>query len=108
MRDEGMGMPAAVVLWSPWADITETGDTSVTLKEAEPHYLYERVLGPSADAYADPKDQKNPYAVEQIVRRGLHEPEQPPPNSQRQGGTRTIRLETKPGLKSLFRSGGQN
>jgi len=61
MRDEGMGMPAAVVLWSPWADITETGDTYVTLKEAEPNYLYERVLGPSADAYADPKDQKNPY-----------------------------------------------
>ncbi len=61
LRDAGLGMPAAVVLWSPWADITETGDTYVTLREAEPNYLYERVLGPSADAYADPKEQKHPY-----------------------------------------------
>jgi len=61
LRDAGLGMPAAVVLWSPWTDITETGDTYVTLKAAEPTYLYDIVLGPSADAYADPKDQKNPY-----------------------------------------------
>lgn len=61
MRDEGMGMPAAVVLWSPWSDITETGDTYVTLRDAEPVYTYETALKPSADAYADPADQKNPY-----------------------------------------------
>jgi len=61
MRDRGMGMPAAVVLWSPWSDITDTGDTYVTLKHAEPSYLYDMVLKPSADAYADPKDQKHPY-----------------------------------------------
>ncbi len=61
MRDQGMGMPAAVVLWSPWSDITETGDTYVTLKHAEPAYIYENALKPSADAYADPKDQKHPY-----------------------------------------------
>ena len=61
MRDKGMGMPAAVVLWSPWADITETGDTYETLKLAEPTYTYEKHLKHSADAYADPKDQKNPY-----------------------------------------------
>jgi acetyl esterase/lipase len=61
MRDQGMGMPAAVVLWSPWSDITETGDTYVTLKHAEPSYIYENSLKPSADAYADPKDQKHPY-----------------------------------------------
>jgi acetyl esterase/lipase len=61
MRDEGMGMPAAVVLWSPWADITETGDTYVTLKLAEPMYTYKKHMKNSADAYAVPKDQKNPY-----------------------------------------------
>ena len=61
MRDRGMGMPAAVVLWSPWADITETGDTYVTLRNAEPAYTYDKVLGPSAAAYADPADQKHPY-----------------------------------------------
>ena len=61
MRDEGMEIPAAVVLWSPWSDITETGDTYQTLKHAEPVYRYETALKPSADAYADPKDQKHPY-----------------------------------------------
>jgi acetyl esterase/lipase len=60
-RDERLGMPAAVVLWSPWADVTETGDTYQTLKDAEPNFTYELTLGPSADAYADKKDQKNPY-----------------------------------------------
>jgi acetyl esterase/lipase len=61
MRDQKLGMPAAVVLWSPWSDITETGDTYVTLKHAEPTYLYDTILKPAADAYADPKDQKHPY-----------------------------------------------
>lgn len=61
MRDQGMGMPAVVVLWSPWSDITDTGDSYVTLKHADPYYLYDRHLKPSADAYADPKDQKHPY-----------------------------------------------
>lgn len=61
MRDQKLGMPAALVLWSPWSDITETGDTYATLKHAEPTYLYETILKPAAAAYADPKDQKNPY-----------------------------------------------
>ncbi len=60
MRDQGMGMPAAVVLWSPWSDITETGDSYATLKHAEPSYIYENALKPSANAYADPNDQKHP------------------------------------------------
>jgi len=61
MRDEGMDMPAALVLWSPWADISETGDTYETLRDAEVSYTYENVLGPSAIAYADPKDHRHPY-----------------------------------------------
>jgi len=61
MRDLGMEMPAALVLWSPWADISETGDTYVTLRDAEPYYTYEHILGPSALAYADVEDHKNPY-----------------------------------------------
>ena len=61
MRDKGMGMPAAVVLWSPWADITETGDTYETLKRAEPMYTYAKLLKNSALAYAAPEDHKNPY-----------------------------------------------
>jgi len=61
MRDLGMEMPAALVLWSPWTDISETGDTYMTLRDAEPYYTYEHVLGPSALAYADAKDHKHPY-----------------------------------------------
>ena len=61
MRDQGLELPGAVVLWSPWSDITETGDTYVTLKDAEPSYIYETVLGPAAAAYAGVKDQKHPY-----------------------------------------------
>lgn len=61
MRDRGLGMPAAVVLWSPWSDITNRGDSAITLKDFEPNHLYDKHLKTAADAYADPKDQKHPY-----------------------------------------------
>jgi monoterpene epsilon-lactone hydrolase len=61
MRDRGFGIPGALVLWSPWADITETGDTYCTLRNADPLLDYQVLLKKAADAYADPKDQKNPY-----------------------------------------------
>lgn len=61
MRDLGLKTPAAVVLWSPWADITETGDTYVTLKNADAILHYEQQLKSSAAAYANPSDQKHPY-----------------------------------------------
>jgi acetyl esterase/lipase len=61
MRDRGLGMPAAAVLWSPWADITNRGDSAVTLKAADPIYIYDRHLRSSADAYAEAKDQQHPY-----------------------------------------------
>lgn len=60
MRDRGLGMPAAVVLWSPWSDITENGDTYFTLVN-RPDPPYDQLLKHSADAYADPEFQKNPY-----------------------------------------------
>ena len=61
MRDEGMEMPAALVLWSPWADISETGDTYLTLRDAEVSFTYKNVLGPAALVYADPQDHRHPY-----------------------------------------------
>lgn len=61
MRDQGGEMPAALVLWSPWADIGNRGDSALTLKNFEPTYLYDKHLKKAADAYADPKDQKHPY-----------------------------------------------
>jgi acetyl esterase/lipase len=62
MRDKGLGMPAAAILVSPWVDVTRTGDTEFTLAHAEPNYLYEKHSKNAAGAYADPKDQKHPYA----------------------------------------------
>jgi acetyl esterase/lipase len=61
MRDKALGMPAAVVLWSPWADITNSGDTAITLENFDPIHRYNRHLKQAADAYADPRDQKHPY-----------------------------------------------
>lgn len=61
MRDKGLQLPAALVLWSPWADIADRGDTAVTLRQADPVHLYDKHLKSAADAYANPKDQRHPY-----------------------------------------------
>lgn len=61
LRNYGLKMPKAIALWSPWVDVTGTGDTYQTLKNAEPTFLYSSLLKNSANAYAEPQDQKNPY-----------------------------------------------
>ncbi|MFN0019188.1 MAG: alpha/beta hydrolase fold domain-containing protein [Pirellulaceae bacterium] len=61
MRDQGLGMPGAVVLWSPWSDITDTGDTYATLQDADPLLYYPGNLKNCAAAYAAPEDQRHPY-----------------------------------------------
>ncbi|HLG89575.1 MAG TPA: alpha/beta hydrolase fold domain-containing protein [Alphaproteobacteria bacterium] len=60
LRDEGVPMPAAIVLWAPWSDVSMAGDTYTTLAAADPLLAIDR-LKASANAYADPVDQKNPY-----------------------------------------------
>ena len=60
MRDEGIGIPAAIVLWSPWTDVSGAGDTHSTLKSADP-FIPEAMLRNMGDAYANVTDQKNPY-----------------------------------------------
>ncbi len=87
MRDAGTGMPAAVVLLSPWSDLTENGDTYETLKEAEPCYTFAEHLGPSASAYVHPGDQHDPYVspVYGNYRKGF-------PPTLIQGGTKEIFL----------------
>jgi len=62
MRDRGLGMPAAAVLASAWLDVTPSGDTEMTLHDADPNQLYEKHSKYAAAAFADPKDQKDPYA----------------------------------------------
>jgi epsilon-lactone hydrolase len=62
MRDRGLGMPAATVLVSAWLDVTPSGDTETTLHDADPNQLYEKHGKQAAAAFADFKDQKDPYA----------------------------------------------
>lgn len=87
MRDLGLGIPAAVVMWSPWSDITDTGDTYQTLDGVDGSYLYDLHLKPAADAYSDPGEQKGPYVspVYGDYSKGF-------PPSLIQGGTREIFL----------------
>lgn len=61
MRDTGLGLPAALVLLSPWLDLTGSGDTYFTLRNADLYLSYDAFLKNAADAYADAVDQKNPY-----------------------------------------------
>jgi monoterpene epsilon-lactone hydrolase len=62
MRDGGIGIPAAIVLWSPWTDVTRSGDSHYTLKNADAFNASDSMLKNMADAYVNPSDQKNPYA----------------------------------------------
>ena len=60
LRDEGAGLPAAVLLFSPWADLSNSGDTAITLPEADPTLSYGGLLASSARAYAGKLDLKDP------------------------------------------------
>ena len=60
LRNKGIGLPGALVLWSPWADLSGSGDTFITLEDHDPLVL-RSFLSAAAEAYADPKQYKNPY-----------------------------------------------
>jgi len=60
LRDRGMGMPAAVVLWSSWVDLSNDGDTRQTLEDADPFLTYDPSLKNCALAFADGLDLKDP------------------------------------------------
>jgi len=60
LRELGLGLPAAVVLWSPWVDISDAGDTAHTLEGADPTLSYENLLYESALAYAGELDLTDP------------------------------------------------
>ncbi len=61
IRDQGLPLPAGIILISPATDLTGAGDTRVTLAWADP-VLRPGGAQPGIDAYAAPADQKNPYA----------------------------------------------
>jgi len=55
-------MPKAILLASPWLDVTQNGDTETTLHDADPNQLYEKHSMFAAAAFADPNDQEDPVA----------------------------------------------
>jgi len=89
LRDAGRGMPAAVLLFSPWADLSNTGDTAITLPAADPTLSYGGFLGNSAQAYAGDLDLKDPRVSPLYAdfAKGF-------PPTFIQDGTRTILLST--------------
>ena len=59
-KKEGLSLPAALVLYSPWSDLSKTGDSYYTLENISPLLHYEKNLGSSAQAYAKGTTLKNP------------------------------------------------
>ena len=51
-RDRGLPLPAGVVLWSPWTDLTCSGDSYRTLADAEPFFASTTFLDQVARCYA--------------------------------------------------------
>lgn len=61
IRAASLPRPDAVVLWYPWADIDNRGDTLHTLTAADPVLRWEGQLERCARAYADMDDWKDPH-----------------------------------------------
>nr|WP_233151242.1 alpha/beta hydrolase [Sphingomonas sp. BT553] len=100
MRDQNVPLPGALYLLSPWADITDTGDTYTTLAAADPS-LDAKSLKWGADAYAALADQRNPY-VSPVY--GDYTKAFPP--TLIQGGTREIFVSNFVRQYQAIRSGG--
>src|SRR5262249_23563861 len=62
MRDRAMTMPAAVVALSPVTDLTLSGDTYFTLRDADPILPNPESMKEWSSAYAKPSEQRIPYA----------------------------------------------
>ncbi|GAA3548158.1 alpha/beta hydrolase [Amycolatopsis ultiminotia] len=58
-RAAGLPLPAAVVLFSPWLDLTLTGESMVTRAAADPMFTPESLSGPGA-LYLAGQDPRNP------------------------------------------------
>jgi len=102
LRDRGMGMPAVAVLWSPWADLTNAGDSARTLKDADPTLTYDTLLHPSALAFAGGLKLSDPRVspLNRDFVKGF-------PPSLIQAGTKEIFLSTAVRLYQKLEAAGQ-
>ena len=103
LRDRGMGMPSVVVLWSPWVDLTNAGDTAHTLKDAEPTLSYASLLEVSAQAFAGGLDLNDPRVspINRDFSKGF-------PPTLIQAGTKEIFLSTAVRLYQKLEAAGQD
>jgi monoterpene epsilon-lactone hydrolase len=53
--------PQALLLWSPWAELGNTGDSRDSLSGDDPYFSYSRHLARAAAAYAVPADWQHPW-----------------------------------------------
>jgi len=100
MRDQGLPLPGALLLLSPWSDVTGRGDSYMTLAASDPMLTYYD-LKICADAYAEPADQRHPY-VSPIY----GDYSKPFPPTLIQGGTRELLLSDFVRHYQAIRSGG--
>ncbi len=103
MRDEKVPMPGALYLMSPWADLTLAGDTMETLVAYDPLIPIGDVEWVAA-AYADARDQKNPYVspVYADFGKGAYPP------TLITAGTREVLLSASVRLYQALRAGGRD
>jgi len=100
MRDQGLPLPGALYLMSPWCDVSDIGDSLLTLSSVDPVLDIDSSAW-NGQAYADPQDQKNPYASPVY---GDYTKAFPP--TLIQGGTREMLLSNFVREYQAIRSGG--
>jgi epsilon-lactone hydrolase len=61
LKDEGFPMPASVVLWSPWSDLSGVGDSYISLTDHDPKLHFKNRLVSCALAYAPAEAHQTPY-----------------------------------------------
>ena len=103
LRNRGMGMPAVAVLWSPWVDLTDAGDTAHTLSGTDPTLSYDAGLFQSALAFADGLDLNDPRVSPLYA-----EFSDGFPPSLIQAGTKEILLSTAVRLYQKLEAAGQD
>ena len=61
LKDDGFPMPASLVLWSPWTDLSAIGDSYLSMVNYDPKLQLKNRLIPCAMAYAPQSEHQNPY-----------------------------------------------
>lgn len=100
LRDEGLGLPAALYLMSPWVDLSLSGDSHATLEAADP-LLTTAALRRFASLYAEAAELRNPLVSPLYGDFGKGFPP-----TLIQAGTRELLLSDAVRLSQAIESGG--